>query len=58
MFGNKAHIFAYEVDGLDYTFRRGLPYPTGDDGASTDISILAMAPALQAESIFEEDGWR
>lgn len=58
VFGNKAHIFAYEVDGLDYTFRRGLPYPTGDDGASTDISILAMAPALQAESIFEEDGWR
>ena len=27
IFGDKARIFAYEVDGLDYTFRDGLPYP-------------------------------
>jgi hypothetical protein len=25
--GDSARIFAYEVDGLDYMFRQGLPYP-------------------------------
>jgi hypothetical protein len=49
VFGAEARIFGYEVDGLDYTFRHGLPYPTGDDGAATDIDILAMAPAVLAE---------
>lgn len=58
IFGGEAHIFAYEVDGLDYTFRHGLPYPTGDDGAPRHISILAMAPALRAENMFPVDGWR
>ncbi|MBO9513083.1 MAG: hypothetical protein J7549_03115 [Variovorax sp.] len=58
VFGNEANIFAYEVDGLDYTFRHGLPYPTGEDGAPTNISILAMSPALKAESMFPVDGWR
>jgi hypothetical protein len=52
VFGAQAEIFAYEVDGLDYTFRDGLPFPTGADGAPNEIEILAMAPAEMAESEF------
>lgn len=58
VFGAEANIFSYEVDGLDYTFRYGLPFPTGADGAPASVSILAMAPALKAETMFAEDGWR
>lgn len=58
VFGAAASIFGYEVDGLDYTFRDGLPYPTGRDGASTDIAILAMAPAVLAEGDCHGDGFR
>ena len=53
-------LFSYEVDGLDYASRHGLPYPTypaGDDGASTDIEISAMAPATLAEGQFEGEGF-
>ncbi len=46
------------MDGLDYTFRYGLPYPTREDGAPDGITILAMAPALKAEAMFPVDGWR
>lgn len=56
--GDEAGIFAYEVDGLDYTFRRGLPYPTGDDGSPTDIKILAMSLAVNGEGMFGEEGVR
>ena len=58
IFGAEARIFGYEVDGLDYTFADGLPYPTGRDGASTDIEILAMAPAVLAETEHHGDGFR
>ncbi len=58
IFGHEARIFGYEVDGLDYTFRDGLPYPTGRDGAATDIAILAMAPAVLAEGEQHGDGFR
>ncbi len=58
IFGHEAQIFAYEVDGLDYTFRRGLPYPTGDDGSPTDIKILAMSLAVNGEGMFGEEGVR
>ncbi|MDR8730109.1 N,N-dimethylformamidase beta subunit family domain-containing protein [Burkholderia pseudomultivorans] len=58
VFGDKARIFGYEVDGLDYTFRQGLPYPTGSDGAPREVVILAMAPAVKAETMFAEEGWR
>ena len=58
VFGAEARIFGYEVDGLDYTFRDGLPYPTGRDGAATDIDILAMAPAVLAEGERHGDGFR
>jgi hypothetical protein len=43
------NIAAFEVDGVDYTFRKGLPYPTGADGASKDLQIIAMCPAVQGE---------
>lgn len=39
-------IAAFEVDGCDYTFRFGLPYATGADGAPEDLEIIAMAPAV------------
>jgi hypothetical protein len=58
IFGASANIFSYEVDGLDYTFRYGLPYPTGEDGAPASVSILAMSPALKVESMFAEEGYR
>lgn len=48
-FGEKAGIFGWEVDGVDYTFRHGLPFATGDDGASDGLQILAMAPATMVE---------
>lgn len=50
VFGSEAGIFGFEVDGLAYTFRDGLPYPTGEDGAPVDsIEIIAMAPAVLRE---------
>jgi hypothetical protein len=58
IFGADAGIFAYEVDGLDYSFRHGLPYPTGDDGAPEGIEILAMAPAALAEAARPGEGFR
>jgi hypothetical protein len=48
-FGSEARIFGYEVDGLDYTFRDGLPYPTHRDRAPESTQILAMALASNAE---------
>eukprot|EP00746_Dinoflagellata_sp_MGD_P142337 gnl/MRDRNA2_/MRDRNA2_75318_c0_seq1.p1 gnl/MRDRNA2_/MRDRNA2_75318_c0~~gnl/MRDRNA2_/MRDRNA2_75318_c0_seq1.p1 ORF type:complete len:566 (-),score=80.00 gnl/MRDRNA2_/MRDRNA2_75318_c0_seq1:92-1624(-) len=35
-----AVIFGFECDGLDYTMRDGMPFPTGDDGA--DISATQI----------------
>ncbi len=42
-------IVAYEVDGCDFTMKDGLPYPTGKDGAPDNLTIVAMAPAVQHE---------
>lgn len=44
---------AYELDTCEFTFRRGLPYPTGEDGAPDSLEILALAPAV----IGERDRW-
>lgn len=43
------NIAAFEVDGCDYTFRKGLPFPTGEDGAPANLEILAMCPAISGE---------
>ncbi len=48
--GADARIFGYEVDGLEYTIRHGLPYATGEDGASEDIAILAMGLGTNLEA--------
>jgi len=50
LFGAEAGIVGYEVDGVDYTFRDGLPYPTHQDGAPEGLAILAMAPAVMGET--------
>lgn len=42
-------LAAFEMDSVEYTFRRGLPYPTFEDGAPDSLEILAMAPAVRGE---------
>jgi hypothetical protein len=49
--GRIVPVVGFEVDGVDYTFRHGLPYPTGEDDAPDTLEILALAPAVQAEEI-------
>jgi hypothetical protein len=49
VFGAQDQIVGYECDGLDYTVRDGLPYPTGRDGSPTSTEILALAPASLGE---------
>lgn len=49
VFGAASRIFGYEVDGLDYQFEDGLPFPTCTDGATSDIQILAMGLATNIE---------
>ena len=44
-FGNEANIFGYEVDGLDYEIKDGVPEPTYRDGAIPDTQIIAMGLA-------------
>ena len=46
-------IATFEVDGVDYTFHRGLPYPTFTDGAPESLEILGMIPSV----LGEEDRW-
>lgn len=48
--GAGARIFGYEVDGLDYRFEDGLPFPTGNDGAAADVEIIAMGLATNIEA--------
>lgn len=47
--GAESHIFGYEVDGLDYTMRDGLPYPASTSNAPEGLEILAVGMAAQAE---------
>ena len=42
-------LVGYETDGVAYTFRRGLPYPTGDDGTPEGLEILALTPVTLEE---------
>ncbi|HGW4869707.1 TPA: N,N-dimethylformamidase beta subunit family domain-containing protein [Pseudomonas aeruginosa] len=46
-------IAAFELDGVEYGFRKGLPYATGEDGAPESLEILAMTPAV----IGADDKW-
>lgn len=47
--GGAAKVLGYEVDGLDYTFRDGLPFPTFTDGAPESVEIIAMGLAFNKE---------
>lgn len=42
--GAGATIVGYECDGCDFTYRDGLPYPTGSDGTPSTFTILGSAP--------------
>ena len=58
VFGSEANIFGYEVDGVKFTMKNGLPYPTGEDGAPNSLEILAMAPASIEEENHGNKGTR
>ncbi|MXW98957.1 MAG: hypothetical protein F4126_06775 [Acidimicrobiaceae bacterium] len=47
--GSDLPVVGYETDGVAYTFRHGLPYPTGDDGAPEGLEILALTPVTLEE---------
>jgi hypothetical protein len=49
--GAASHAFGYEVDGLAYEIRGGLPYALGTDGAPDDIEIIGLGLA----TLFEAD---
>ncbi|MEE2782055.1 MAG: N,N-dimethylformamidase beta subunit family domain-containing protein [Pseudomonadota bacterium] len=49
--GGPSNIVSFEVDGADYQFKSGRPYPTGRDGVDLEFEILAMTPTGGA---FEE----
>lgn len=54
--GGKANIFGYEVDGLDYEIRQGLPWPTFKDGAPESVEIVALGLATNTENVPETRG--
>ena len=47
--GVPGRVFAYEVDGLDYVIRDGLPYPSGAETVPDGLEILALGLASNAE---------
>jgi len=42
LLGAEGHAFGYEVDGIDYLIRGGLPEPTETSGAPAGLEILAL----------------
>ncbi|APH71623.1 N,N-dimethylformamidase beta subunit family domain-containing protein [Aquibium oceanicum] len=51
LLGAESHAFGYEVDGLDYVIRGGLPEPTETSGAPKGLQILALGmSSLKEES--------
>ncbi len=52
LLGADGHAFGYEVDGLDYVIRGGLPEPSGAGGAPAGLQILALGmSSLKEERI-------
>ncbi|MER8387151.1 ThuA domain-containing protein [Mesorhizobium sp. M1428] len=49
LLGADSHVYGYEVDGLDFEIRGGLPYPTPDSGALDGLQVLAVGMAAQVE---------
>ena len=57
LFGAKSNVFGFEVDGLDYTIRHGLPEATGEDGVDpASVNILALSPACLIEEDHGNEG--
>ena len=42
--GRSATVVGYECDGCVFTYRDGLPYPTGEDGTPPSFEILGTCP--------------
>ena len=42
--GAAATVVGYECDGCTFTYRDGLPYPTGEDGTPATFEILGTCP--------------
>jgi hypothetical protein len=42
--GSNATVVGYECDGCAFTYRDGLPYPTGEDGTPATFEILGTCP--------------
>jgi hypothetical protein len=51
--GTPVCLASFELDAVEYTFSRGLPSPTFEDGAPKTLEILALACAQRGE----EDRW-
>ncbi|MER8368984.1 N,N-dimethylformamidase beta subunit family domain-containing protein [Mesorhizobium sp. M0306] len=49
LLGADSHVYGYEVDGLDFEIRGGLPYPEPDSGAPDGLQVLAVGMASQVE---------
>lgn len=47
--GAASRVFAYEVDGLDYVVRNGLPFPSGQEEVPEGLEILALGLASNLE---------
>ena len=43
--GAVSKIFAYEVDGIDYTMQQGLPFAAEDTGLQGALTIVGLSPA-------------
>ncbi len=43
--GAASKIFAYEVDGIDYTMTHGLPFAAEGTGLAGDLTIIGLSPA-------------
>ncbi len=43
--GAASKIFAYEVDGIDYTMDQGLPMAAAGTGLQGDLTIVGLSPA-------------
>jgi hypothetical protein len=43
--GAATKVFGYEVDGIDYEIRKGLPFPAPDAGLEGDLTIVCLSPA-------------
>jgi hypothetical protein len=43
--GAASKIFAYEVDGIDYTMTQGLPFAAEGTGLQAALTIIGLSPA-------------